>query len=306
MSSLFKGNRFCVLGRIGMDIYPENRRKISQAELMKPALGGSSGNIAAGLARLGANVEILSLVSDDPVGDFVKDQCTQYGIGTKYLGAAPNGTNTNLAMAENRLDDFEVVIYRNNAADLALNLEDIEQVNFDEVDVLVLTGTALSADPSRGAAMEAMKRAKYSVLDLDYRKAAWVDQSPKDVFEKAMAICDMVVGNDEEFDLVGGLDTARVYGQGKVAIYKMGALGAQSFVKGESFDTPIFEVDALKPVGAGDAFMAGMLAALADKKPIERAVKEGAANAAIVVSRPACSPAMATQSELNEFMSGRL
>ncbi len=303
---MFKGSRFCVLGRVGMDLYPEARSKISHAELLKPALGGSSGNIAAGLARLNQEVDILSLVSDDPVGEFVKEQCAHYGIGASYLYTAPAGTNTNLALAENRLDDFEVVIYRNNAADLALNIEHIDQVDFDKVDVLVLTGTALSAEPSRSAAMEAMRRAKYAVLDLDYRKAAWVNEVPKDVFTAAMALCDMVVGNDEEFDLVGGIEAARAYGQEKVAIYKMGALGAKSFVKGDSFETPIFEVDALKPVGAGDAFLSGMLAALADEKPIERAVQEGAANAAIVVSRPACSSAMATRSELNEFISRRL
>lgn len=288
-----------------MDLYPEDREKIENAALLRPALGGSSGNIAAGLARLGHKVEMLSMVSDDPVGRFVRAECLKYGIGTRYLKNAPKGTNTNLAMAENRLDDFEVVIYRNNAADLALDMESISKVNFNEFNTLVLTATALSAEPSRSATLEAMKRAKHSVLDLDYRAAAWIGQDPKSILEQAMALADIVVGNDEEFALIGGFERAKEFGAHKIAIYKMGEKGAVTIAHGREFTTPIFPVEALKPVGAGDAFMAGMLGALAQEKPIDQAVIEGAANAAIVVSRPACAPAMATQIELEKFVKER-
>ncbi len=297
--------KFIVLGRVGMDIYPEERAKIASANLLKPALGGSSGNIAAGLGRLGEEVEMLSLVSDDPVGHYVRRECAEYGIGTHYLFGAPVGTNTNLALAENRREDFEVVIYRNNAADLALNREHIDKVDFSNFDALIVTGTALSKEPSRSATLEAMRRAKFSVIDLDYRAAAWVDEDPETTFNSALEIADVAIGNDEEFALVGGRDAAREFGAKKLAVYKMGGEGAITIDQGHEFETQIFPVDALKPVGAGDAFMAAFMSAYMQDKDSVRATKEGAANAAIVVSRPACSSAMPTRNELNKFLKSR-
>ena len=294
--------KFLVLGRVGMDIYPEERAKIDDAQLMRPALGGSSGNIAAGLARLGQEVEILTLVSDDPIGRFVRRECKAYGIGTRHLGKAPIGANTSLAFAENRLEDFEAVIYRNNAADLALDLDAVNAVDFGAFDALIVTGTALSAEPSRGATLEAMRRAKLSVLDLDYRAAAWVSQSPADTYKSALEIADIAIGNDEEFSLIGGLDAAKSFGAKKLAVYKMGSQGAMTFDHGHAFETPIFKVDALKPVGAGDAFMAAFMTAYMDDRDAVRATRRGAANAAIVVMRPACAPAMPTATELENFI----
>ena len=306
MPHLIRGHNFLVLGRIGMDLYPEEGAKIAQAGLMRAALGGSSGNIAAGLARLGGRVEILSMVSNDPVGAFVREQCASYGIGTRYLGLADKGSNTSLALAENRLDDFEAVLYRNQAADLMLDEAMIATVDFAEFDALVVTGTALSAEPSRTATLIAMQQARLSVLDLDYRIAAWIKEAPAPIYRQAMQLADMVIGNDEEFALLGGLQAAREFGQEKIAIYKMGEKGAMAIHQGEEFTMPVFTVKALKPVGAGDAFMAGFLMGLANGNGLKQAVRMGAANAALVVSRPACAPAMATFDELNQFLNERM
>ena len=302
---LLNGAGSLVLGRIGMDLYPEEQEKIKHAQLLRPALGGSSGNIAAGIARLSGQVEMLGLVSDDPVGAFVRQQCVQYGIGTRYLGTAPFGTNTNLALAENRLEDFEVVIYRNKAADLALDISHLADVDFSTFGRLIVTGTALSAEPSHSAAIYALKASTCAILDLDYRAAAWVNNDPKAVLMRACECSDIIIGNDEEFALLGGVETAQQLGESKIVVYKKGAKGAQTFAYGHRFETPIFAVEALKPVGAGDAFMAGFVMALEGGNSLERAVLEGAANAAIVVSRPACAPAMPRQDELRAFLAAR-
>jgi 5-dehydro-2-deoxygluconokinase len=88
-------------------------------------------------------------------------------------------------------------------------------------------------------------------------------------------------------------------------IYKMGAEGAITLTPKREFETPIFPVAALKPTGAGDAFMGGVLAGLAQGQALAAAVRQGAAAAAIVVTRVGCAPAMPTLVELADFMKAR-
>jgi 5-dehydro-2-deoxygluconokinase len=85
-------------------------------------------------------------------------------------------------------------------------------------------------------------------------------------------------------------------------IYKMGEKGSVSFEGGNSLTTPIFEVTALKPTGAGDAFMAGLVTGLAQGRDLRTSVKRGTAAAAIVVTRVGCAPASPTEDELADFI----
>ena len=86
------------------------------------------------------------------------------------------------------------------------------------------------------------------------------------------------------------------------ANYKKGPEGALTFARGELLRTGIFRVEALKPVGSGDAFMAGLLAGLSKGLDLKSAVQQGSANAAVVVSKVGCSIAMPDQAELDAFI----
>ena len=82
----------------------------------------------------------------------------------------------------------------------------------------------------------------------------------------------------------------------------MGSQGAITITKDAEFQTGIFPVTALKPTGAGDSFMGGLIASLADGKELEQAVIRGSACAAMVVTRVGCAPAMPTTAELEDFL----
>lgn len=64
----------------------------------------------------------------------------------------------------------------------------------------------------------------------------------------------------------------------------------------------IFPVTALKPVGAGDAFLASFLAARFTGGEMSEAARRGSAAAALVVSRPGCSNAMPMAEEVTAIM----
>ena len=125
---------------------------------------------------------------------------------------------------------------------------------------------------------------------------------------KAAEMCDIIVANDEEFAvLAGSQDGITLAGQmaaraGCIVVYKMGGEGCVTFADNKRFDTPVFNVTALKPTGAGDGFMGGFISGLVAGTPLPDAVRRGAATAAIVVTRVGCAPAMPYAAEVQSFM----
>ena len=88
----------------------------------------------------------------------------------------------------------------------------------------------------------------------------------------------------------------------QIAVFKRGQFGARTHTRSGAFDSGVFAVEARKPVGAGDAFMAGFVTSLADGRRVEDSVRRGSAAAAIVVSGIGCAPAMPTPDGLDAFI----
>lgn len=314
MNSLAR-NRFLVLGRAGIDLYAGPiGTKIEETAGFVAHLGGSAANIAVALARQGAEAALLTRVSDDAVGRFCLGQLDRYGVGRAHVGLTQGEARTSLAVVETRVQNCQSVIYRNNAADFALSADDVAAVDFTGLGALVVTGTALAQEPSRSATMAALTMARAAgvttVMDVDYRPYSWTTTAKaRRVNLDAARMCDIIVGNDEEFGMLAGshaagLATARaLVAQGAaVAVYKMGEKGAVTLSAAGDITTGIFRTTALKPTGAGDAFMGGFLSALAGGHPLRAAVLRGSANAAMVVARVGCAPAMPNRGELDAFL----
>ena len=308
-------NSFLVFGRAGMDLYADPPGTQAQtANRFFACLGGSAGNVAAGIARLGGTASLVTAVSDDSVGRFTLNELQSYGVDISNISVVGDGLRTSLAVVETRLEDFQSVIYRNGAADLAVTVDQARSVPYDRYGALIMAGTVLASEPSRSATFEAIELARRAglavIFDIDDRPYTWA--SPEDAaatYARAGALSDIVIGNDQEFAVMAGpagdglqcaLDLVRTTAE--IVVFKRGQDGARTFTKDGAFDSGIFPVKALKPVGAGDAFMAGFVTALASDMGVETAVARGSAAAAIVVSGIGCAPAMPTPTELSDFL----
>jgi 5-dehydro-2-deoxygluconokinase len=308
-------NRFVVLGRVGMDLYADPPgTRIEDARTFTSAIGGSAGNIAVALARQGAIAALLTCVSDDAVGRYCLAELRRYGVDTDHIRAVGGEARNSLAVTETCAVDCRAVLYRNGAADFALSETDIAPIAFDSVAALIVTGTALAAEPSRGAALHAMTQAKavgaLVVLDVDYRAYSWASEAEAaEVCLDAARAADIIIGNDDEFGLLAGghgkgqaLAQELAQDRALFTVYKQGAAGAVTFTPDFSFRTGIYKVTALKPMGAGDGFMGGLIAGLAQGQSLENAVRRGAATAAIIVAGIGCAPASPDKAELDAFI----
>ncbi|WP_294223975.1 5-dehydro-2-deoxygluconokinase [uncultured Shimia sp.] len=310
-----KGNRFAVFGRAGMDMFADPVGvKSEDATTFQADLGGSSANICVGLVKLGSDASLVTSVSDDAVGRFCINRLEDYGVDTRYVRSVGGEARTSLAVYESCIEDFQNVIYRNGAADFQVSDNDMDAVNYSAFTALITAGTVFAAEPSRSATFRAFDNAKAAglpvIFDIDYRPYIWPSaEVAADVLSRAGEASDLIVGNDEEFGFMAGgiekgLDKAReLAASGKLVIYKMGHEGAITLADGEEIRTGIYPVTAIKPNGAGDSFMAGLLASIAAGHSLRDAVLRGSACASIVVSQPGCANAMPTTTELEAFLS---
>ncbi|RMA41209.1 5-dehydro-2-deoxygluconokinase [Rhodophyticola porphyridii] len=309
------GNRFVIIGRAGMDFYPDPPgTRTEEADRFVACLGGSSANIAVAITRQGGSAALVTRVSDDAIGRFAIKELERYGIDHSHVAATGGEARTSLAVVETRIEDHQSVIYRNGAADFEMTREDVDAVDYTRYSALIATGTVLAAEPSRSAAFHAFDRARAAglplIFDIDYRPYSWPSaEVAADVYSRAGALCDVIIGNDVEFGFMAGeydkgLEKARslVARGAQIAVYKMGEKGAVTFTPTREIRTGIYPTKALKPTGAGDSFMGGFVAALAAGRDVEEAVLRGSASAAIVVARVGCAPAMPTTEELDAFL----
>lgn len=306
---------FLIIGRAGMDLYADPPgTRTEAATRFTTALGGSSANIAVALTRQGCRAALVTRVSDDAIGRFCLNELDRYGVDRRHVRATAGEARNSLALVETRIEDCQSVIYRNGAADFTMTVADAEAVDYRGFAALVTTGTVLAAEPSRSAAFRAFDLARAAglplIFDIDYRPYSWPSaQVASEVYARAGALCDVIVGNDVEFGFMAGhpdhgLDAARalVRHGAQIVVYKMGEKGAITLTPDGEFATGIYPTEALKPTGAGDSFLGSFLAGLAAGLPLRAAVLRGSAAAAMVVARVGCAPAMPTQAELDAFL----
>ena len=311
------------LGRAGVDLYArEADTDMLEVSGFDKYVGGSPANIAVALAKLGAKAGIISCVSDDGLGRYVSHYLDQQGVDLRGMQVLGGGTRTSLAVTEMKASDCEVVIYRNNAADLSLDITHIDKDYIADAKALLVTGTALSRSPSREATLQAISYAREAgtivVLDVDYRAYSWSSAEESALYyQMAAAQADILIGNREEFDVLetlldpGNADDDRsadrfLSGATQVVVIKAGELGSKVYTRwGKQFAQGIFPVKVKKPFGSGDSFAGALLYALLNGLGLEQGVKMGSAAAAINVSGDSCTEAMPTLAELEAFIADR-
>ena len=306
-----------VIGRAGMDIYPEPPgTKIEEVQNFSSHLGGSAANTCVALSKLNVSSDLVTCVADDAIGNYIFKKLDDFNIGNKFCRRVDKKFQTQMAVVETILENNQTILYRNNSCDLQMDQSDIEKINFEDYSSVFISGVTLSSNPSRDAVFLAVEKATASklplIIDLDYRPYNWESDNEKsEVYKKIMNEMDVIIGNDLEFNIAAnssnGLKLAHTLIQKKpsIIIYKMGEKGSKVYTKEGQKDFGIYDVKAIKPTGAGDAFNGGFLSSLYQGFSLEDSVKRGSANAAIVVTKVGCSSAMPTSEELNQFIKNK-
>ena len=312
--SKIQKNNFLLIGRAGVDIYPDPPgTKTENANKYVTHLGGSSANMGVQLTKYGGSCSLLTRISNDALGKFVLNQLDFYGVKNTLIKLEDNESRISLAIVESTTEDHQSIIYRHKAADLFLNKNDIENSNIQKYECILITGTSLAAEPSRSAVLYALELAKENnipvIMDIDYRPYTWESaDKAKQIYNLACDYCSGIIGNEDEFAILSGsYESSLNYAKKKsknceLVIYKMGEKGSITFANNKEIKKGIFPVKPLKPTGAGDSFLGSLIGALLKKYDLQKAIEIGSAAAAIVVTKVGCAPAMPDLNEVLDFM----
>jgi 5-dehydro-2-deoxygluconokinase len=320
------------IGRAAVDLYGEQiGGRLEDMRTFAKYVGGSPTNTAIGAARLGLRAGLISRVGDEHNGRFVRETLQAEGVDVSRLRTDPTRLTALVFLGIRDADTFPLVFYRERCADMALCVDDIEPDAIARARAMLVSGTHLSHPDTRAACMKAMALAREFgrrvVLDIDYRPVLWGLTAPglgerrfvpsAEVTAQLQAVltdCDLVVGTEEEIHIAGGsTDTRAALAAIRactraLVVMKRGPMGCIAFegaipddiehgLKGPGFPVEVFNV-----LGAGDAFMAGLLRGWVRDEPLPQALRYANACGAIVVSRHGCAPAMPTWNELGLFL----
>lgn len=312
---------FVAVGRLCIDLNAnEINRPMEETSTFTKYVGGSPANICIGMARLGLNTGFIGKVADDQMGRFITEYLKDNGIATNGVSTDHTGAVTGLAFTEIRSPtDCSILMYRDNAADLLLETWEVSEELIASAKMILISGTALAASPSREAVFLALDYAKHHgaviAFDLDYRPYTW--KSPQETatyYNLAAEKCDIVLGTREEFDMMeqfGGnpersdrITAAKWFDyRAKIIIIKHGKEGSIAYTPGGASHTaPSFPAKVIKTFGAGDSYAAGFLYGLMQGWAIERCMEFGSAAASIVISSHSCSDAMPTRDAVLDYI----
>ncbi|GAA3013719.1 sugar kinase [Actinokineospora diospyrosa] len=253
-------------------------------------VGGAESNVASTLARIGVPSAWVSAVGDDPFGRAVLAAVGSAGVDVSGVVVDPTRP-TGLYVKESDAAGSPVRYYRRGSAASAMGPDLLERLDLTGVEVIHVSGITAALSPDCLALLRAvmdLPRTGHKVsFDLNWRPALWADADPAVLRELADRADTVLVGADEAETVWGATTPAQVRAvlpNPGTLVVKQGAVGATLLRhdRPEVFE-PALAVEVVEPVGAGDAFAAGYLAATLDGAAPSRALRCGHVRAATVL-----------------------
>ena len=318
-----RGFEVLTMGRVGVDIYPEQIGVgLEDVTSFSKYLGGSATNVAVAAQRHGRRSAVITRTGEDPFGGFVHKALKGYGVDDRFVTPVP-GLPTPVTFCEIfPPDHFPLYFYRfPKAPDMEIREEELDLDAIRDAGIFWVTVTGLSDEPSRSAtlaALEARGRRGITVLDLDYRPMFWPrPEEARRWVQEALQHVTVAVGNREECEVaVAETDPHRaaqaLLDRGvELAVVKQGPAGVRAERRqgGDRSDevvvSPPVPVEVVNGLGAGDSFGGALCHGLLAGWGLERILHFANAAGAIVASRLACSDAMPTSDEVDQLILDR-
>ena len=279
--------------------------------------GGAPANLAVAASRLGAKTAFIGKVGADGFGRYLSDVLTQNGVDASGVAVDRQHPTTMAVVSVDASGERDFSFYRGANADVMLSSEDIPDAALEGAKIVHFGSVSLTADPSRSATLDAVRRAKAMgktiTYDPNYRANLWPDQDTAVAQMKApLDLVDILKVSDEELPLLTGTTdceagTAQLaaHGIGLIFVtlgpdgvfYRMGdKTGHVAGVPCKVGDTN----------GAGDTFFGAALSKLCKEdlpalttEKLEEVLAFANRAASITTSRHGAIPAMPTLDEMS-------
>jgi 2-dehydro-3-deoxygluconokinase len=262
-------------------------------------LAGAEANVAAGLAATGVAVAWVSRLGGDQLGTFLRTELEHRGVDVAAVEVDPHrptGCYAKVTEPDPEGTPRSRMIYRragSAASAMAPAFLDAPAVRARLAAARVVHTSGITAALSESCAALVHKltgrpRAGVLSFDVNWREQMWPGGDPAVVAALADRADLVLVGGDEAVRVFGTDDPAqlrRLLPHPRWLVVKDGARRALAVDRaGSVIDQPALHVEVVEPIGAGDAFAAGLLTGLVRGEPLARCLRRGHLSAAAVLT----------------------
>ncbi len=232
--------------------------------------GGAPTNVAAAIAALGGEVELVAKVGNDPFGKHLIEVMQSFKVSTKWM-FQDNHYFTTFAFVS-LMEDGERDFVFNRGADGELSRAEIEKIDIDKFSI-VHFGSATGFLPGplqaayQGALQKSLQKNLFISFDPNYRHLlfrnniqTFIDQS-----WNFLESCNFFKVSDEEAMLITGAatlaDAVKILSKKTNAVFAItiGKEGTMLNINQETVIVPSIHVKVVDTTGAGDAFVGAVL-----------------------------------------------
>lgn len=257
--------------------------RIESAHRLNIGIAGAEANVAVALARMGRSSGWLSRLPDNPLGRRTARSLAAHGVDTSGISWADEGRmGTYYVELSGRPRPVTVVYDRSGSATTQMTPADIDWSMVEGARVAFVSGiTPALSESCAEATAEFMSRASEAgatvAFDVNYRARLWNPEQARPVLGDLCRLADVVISAEEDArdiflldgsveDLIEGM--AAISDSDHIVITR-GANGAAWRSGDAGGRVKPFEADVVDPIGAGDAFAAGVIIGILDDDPAE-------------------------------------
>lgn len=290
---------------MGVRICPQNGQPVHTSNLFMMQATSAETNVASIAGSLGLPVKVLTaFVKDSPIARFIKNDLRSRNMdfeGPEVEQGGPWGYRHQFNIADSGFGTRGPRVHNDRAGEVGRTLDiadfDTERLFLTEgVQVLHLSGLiAALSDKTGEFCLELAQKAKqYGTLvsfDLNYRESFWVgrEEQLRGIFTKIASAADILVGNEEDFQLALGIKGPKAGGEGiagktdgfkamvgevkkefpgasvyattlrEVKSVDCHLWGALMLCGGDWYSVEPREIKVLDRIGGGDGFVGGLL-----------------------------------------------
>ena len=299
------------LGESMVLLLAEQPGPMREATTFRRYIAGAESNLAIGLSRLGQRAGWFSRVGDDEFGRALVFRIRGEGVDTSHV-VRDAGAPTGLVIRERReVGPIEQVYYRRGSAASRLSPADLDAEYIGNARFLHLTGiTPALSESCRQTVFAAADMARAAglkvVLDPNYRSKLWAPPQFREVLRSLASRCDILLPGMDEALLLTGQSNPEMAAREllslgpRLVVIKLGADGALALeAEGKVTRSPAVRIERIvDPVGAGDAFAAGLLTGLLRAFSLEDALALANRCGALAMLSPGDMEALPSWSEV--------
>lgn len=259
-------------GEALLDLFPDVRGGYAGVRSFAVWPGGAPANVVQGVASTGLRTVFLGKVGPDPLGDGLLTRMAERGVDVGHV-VRSSGTPTGVTFVVLQADgERRFFPYRHLAADKEVAPDDLAPEVFAGARLVHLGANcmALPASDAATARVLDLAEANYARVSFDPNLRAHFHLKSPEVLERVRSLADRAhlvkLSREETAPLYGDLDAmlARLFAaRAELVVETRDRQGAAWWIRdGRQGLDPGFPRDVVDATGAGDAFMAGLLAAL--------------------------------------------